>query len=64
MQPITFSHAGRWECRAVYSDSTKSSPVNAGVVTLTVFSECYIELQCTFSVHVRSKLMMHDVHTN
>ena len=62
IQPITFVHAGWWECRAVYSDSTESSPVNAGVVT--VFSECYIELQYTCSIHVHSKLMMHDVHTN
>ena len=42
IQPITFAHAGRWECRAVYSDNTESSPVNAGV--LIVFGEYYIEL--------------------
>ena len=42
IQPITFSHAGRWECRAVFSDNTESSRVNAGI--LTVFGEYYIEL--------------------
>ena len=46
IQPIIFSHAGRWECRAVYSDSTESSPVSAGV--LTVFSECYKNAHAVF----------------
>ena len=34
IQPVTFAHAGRWECRAVYSDNTTSSPINAGVLTV------------------------------
>ena len=38
IRPVTLSHAGHWECRAVFSDSTISSPVNAG--TLTVYGEC------------------------
>ena len=42
IQPIIFSHAGLWECRAVFSDNTASSRVNAGI--LTVFGKYYIEL--------------------
>ena len=41
IQSVTFSHAGQWDCRAVFSDSTTSMVVNAG--TLTVFGKyvCY-----------------------
>ena len=39
---IIFSHAGLWECRAVFSDNTTSSPVSAGV--LFVFGKYYIKL--------------------
>ena len=35
IRQVTLSHAGRWECRAVFTDGTTSSPVNAG--TLTVY---------------------------
>ena len=37
IRPVTFAHAGRWECRAVFSDSTTLPSISAGV--LTVFSE-------------------------
>ena len=37
IRPITLSHAGLWECRAVFSDGTISSSANAG--TLTVYGE-------------------------
>ena len=37
IRPVTFVHAGRWECRAVFSDSTTSPSISAGV--LTVFGE-------------------------
>ena len=37
IRPVTLSHAGRWECRAVFTNGTTSSPVNAG--TLTVYGE-------------------------
>jgi hypothetical protein len=37
IRPVTLSHAGQWECRAVFTDDTTSSSVSAG--TLTVYSE-------------------------
>ena len=37
--PVTFSHAGHWECKAVLSDGTTPEIVGAG--TLTVFGESY-----------------------
>ena len=37
IRPVTLSHAGLWECRAVLSGGTTSPSANAG--TLTVYSE-------------------------
>ena len=37
INPVTLSHAGLWECRAVLSGGTTSPSANAG--TLTVYGE-------------------------
>jgi hypothetical protein len=44
IRPVTFSHTGQWECRAVFTDGTTSSPVSAG--TLIVYGE-YREIDIT-----------------
>ena len=37
IRPIMLSHAGLWECRAVFSDGSVSPSANAGI--LTVYGE-------------------------
>ena len=41
IRPVTFAHAGLWECRAVPSDGNPSSSVSAGVLTVFGEYECH-----------------------